>query len=171
MGMRAIAAEVEKAAAPGVLRTSAYGFLRGVIVSSVTRRVSHPRVAGWTAIPVTVVTGWRREPRAHTMVRMTDEITITVADNPDLERFEARLDDGTVAGSAYYEREPGVVIFTHTEVDPSMEGKGIGSRLVVGALGLVRESGDKIVPLCPFVRKYVSGHPEWQDLVLQPAVD
>lgn len=103
------------------------------------------------------------------MGRMTDEITITVVDNLDLERFEARLADGAVVGSAYYEREPGVVIFTHTEVDPSMEGKGVGSQLAVGALSQVREAGDKIVPLCPFIRAYVNRHPEWQDLVLHPS--
>ncbi|WP_125775511.1 GNAT family N-acetyltransferase [Antribacter gilvus] len=99
---------------------------------------------------------------------MSDETQLTVVDNPGESRFDVRLADGTVVGSAYYEREPGVVIFTHTEVDPSMEGKGVGSRLAAGALGLAREAGDRIVPLCPFIRAYVKKHPEYEDLVLHP---
>jgi hypothetical protein len=46
-----------------------------------------------------------------------------------------------------------------------MEGQGIGSRLIGGALADVRASGLKIVPLCSFVRHYVETHPDVQDLV------
>jgi predicted GNAT family acetyltransferase len=57
------------------------------------------------------------------------------------------------------------VSFTHTEVPPELEGQGIGSKLVEGALAQVREDGLKIVPLCSFVRHYVETHPETQDMV------
>ena len=88
--------------------------------------------------------------------------TVTVTDEGD--RFDARIDDGTVAGFAAYVREPGTVIFTHTEVDPSFEGQGIGSALAAGALDLVRASGERVVPLCPFIRAYIQRHPEYEDL-------
>ncbi|WP_043652940.1 GNAT family N-acetyltransferase [Cellulosimicrobium cellulans] len=88
--------------------------------------------------------------------------TVTVIDEGD--RFEARTDDGVVAGFAAYVREPGAVIFTHTEVDPAFEGRGVGSALAAGALDSVRESGERVVALCPFIRAYVERHPEYKDL-------
>ena len=106
---------------------------------------------------------------AATMGAMTDSpaprtttVTVTVTDEGD--RFEARTDDGVVAGFAAYVREPGKVIFTHTEVDPAFEGQGIGSALAAGALDQVRESGERVVPLCPFVRAYIERHPDYEDL-------
>jgi len=90
---------------------------------------------------------------------------VTVTDDPGRHVFVARLDDGTEAGGAYYQRHAGVVIFTHTEVDPAFEGKGIGSQLAAGALGLVRDAGATTVPLCPFIRAYMGKHPEYDDLL------
>lgn len=88
--------------------------------------------------------------------------TIDVVDAGD--RFEARTADGVVAGFAAYVREPGRVIFTHTEVDPAFEGRGVGSALAAGALDQVRGSGDRVVPLCPFIKAYIARHPDYQDL-------
>ncbi|MCA5891899.1 N-acetyltransferase [Isoptericola sp. NEAU-Y5] len=94
---------------------------------------------------------------------------ITVVDDPAGQVFRASLADGTAVGGAYYEREGDVVTFTHTEVDPAFEGQGIGSQLAAGALGLVRDAGGRIVPLCPFIKKYVERHPEHADLLAHPA--
>jgi len=106
-------------------------------------------------------------PATATMDAMTDSpaprrSTVTVTDEG--ERFDARTEDGTVAGFAAYVREPGKVIFTHTEVDPAFEGQGVGSALAAGALDQVRASGERVVALCPFVRTYIQRHPEYQDL-------
>ncbi|MBO0609523.1 GNAT family N-acetyltransferase [Myceligenerans salitolerans] len=98
---------------------------------------------------------------------MSDNLTVTVTDNPAESRFEARLPDGTLTGQAVYERDGRTVVFTHTEVLPEYEGKGIASRLAQEALGLVRGGDDRIVPLCPFIRRYVKKHsPEYDDLLL-----
>ncbi|QAY64099.1 N-acetyltransferase [Xylanimonas allomyrinae] len=96
---------------------------------------------------------------------MTEARHVTVTDAPARSAFVATLDDGTLAGAAYYERRGGVVIFTHTEVDPAFEGQGVGSRLAADALGLVREAGDVVVPLCPFIRAFMAKHPEHDDLL------
>lgn len=93
---------------------------------------------------------------------------VSVTDDPSRPAFIATLDDGTVAGDAYYHRRGTVVTFTHTEVDPSFEGQGIGSRLAAGALALVREAGETVVPLCPFIRAYMAKHPEHDDLLHGP---
>lgn len=86
-----------------------------------------------------------------------------VTDNPAQARFELATEGGTAI--AAYEREDGVVTFTHTEVPPEAEGQGVGGRLIAGALAQVRAEGLKIVPQCSFVRAYVGRHPETQDLL------
>jgi predicted GNAT family acetyltransferase len=80
-------------------------------------------------------------------------------------RFE--LEAGGETAMAAYRREGDLIVFTHTEVPEPLEGKGIGSQLVKGALDQVRGEGLKILPLCTFVRHYVETHPETQDLVAQ----
>ena len=55
------------------------------------------------------------------------------------------------------------MLFTHTEVPPADEGKGIASRLMKEALSDARRRGFKIVPVCSFVVAYVRRHPEFAD--------
>ena len=54
-------------------------------------------------------------------------------------------------------------MFTHTEVPPADEGKGIGSQIVRAALDDARKRGFKIVPACSFVADFVRRHPEYGD--------
>ena len=79
-------------------------------------------------------------------------------------RYEAWLDGGVV-GFAVYREEPGRVVFLHTEVSDQVEGRGVGSALVRGALDDVRARGERAVPLCPFVAAYIKRHRDFQDLV------
>ncbi len=51
---------------------------------------------------------------------------------PDRSRFEAHL-DGDLAGFAEYQLAEGLIVFTHTEVDESFEGRGVGSALARAA--------------------------------------
>ncbi|MFG2039211.1 GNAT family N-acetyltransferase [Dactylosporangium sp. NPDC048998] len=88
-----------------------------------------------------------------------------VVDNADRHRFEIRV-DGEAAGAAYYRLhpadagEPERIVFTHTEVEPQFEGKGVGSRLAGGALTLAKERELGIVAQCPFIAAYLKKHPE-----------
>ena len=86
-----------------------------------------------------------------------------VVDNPEQSRFELII-DGIVA-IAGYRMEGERIAFTHTEVPPELEGQGVGSALIKGALDDVRTRGLRVDPLCSFVRHYVETHPEVQDLV------
>jgi predicted GNAT family acetyltransferase len=90
--------------------------------------------------------------------------SVSVIDKPDEGRYEA-LVDGTLAGSAFYNLSPGRIVFLHTEVDPSFEGHGVGSRLAKEALDDARSKGLHVVPRCPFIARYIREHPEYQDLV------
>ena len=87
-----------------------------------------------------------------------------VVDVPNASRYELRCDSRLVGLAAYHRRD-GRLAVTHTEVDPSCEGRGFGSRLVQGVLDDAREQGLEVVPLCPFVSYYVTKHPEYADLV------
>lgn len=84
---------------------------------------------------------------------------VIVADNPAEQRYEARL-DGRVVGRAEYERDGDRIVFVHTEVDPSVEGRGIGSRLVSGALADARSRRLAVSVECPFIGAYLRRHPE-----------
>jgi hypothetical protein len=57
------------------------------------------------------------------------------------------------------------ITLTHTIVPPGIEGRGVGSRLVRGALDDVRERGLMVVPQCSFVRGYIERHEEYRDLL------
>jgi predicted GNAT family acetyltransferase len=87
-----------------------------------------------------------------------------VADNPGLSRYEVTV-DGAVAGFAEYRRTEGTVAFTHTVIDPSFEGRGLGSVLARGALDASRAEGRAVLPFCPFIRGYIQRHPAYLDLV------
>jgi len=93
---------------------------------------------------------------------MADDIE--VSDNSESLRFEILL-KGEVAGFAAYRLRANKIIFTHTEILPEHEGKGLGSGLVSAALDASRSSGRSVVPLCPFVSRYIRRHPEYRDLV------
>jgi predicted GNAT family acetyltransferase len=89
---------------------------------------------------------------------------IEVHDDPDRSRFEITV-DGTVAGFAAYRVRDGLMIVTHSEVDPAYQGQGLGSRLVTGTLDQLRERGATVVPACPFFAEYVSTHHDWDDIL------
>ena len=91
---------------------------------------------------------------------------IAVQDNPGESRYELLL-DGHVVGEILYRPTPDHVVLLHTEVLPSFENKGLGARLVAGALDDIRSRGLHVVPFCPFVRSYIRRHPEYADLVVR----
>ena len=94
---------------------------------------------------------------------MDQAINSAVINNPNLGRYELAV-EGHVA-AAYYHRSNGVVTFDHTEVPPELGGKGIGSKLVKGALDQVRAEGLKVVAECPFVKGWIEKHPDYRDLL------
>ncbi len=75
----------------------------------------------------------------------------------------------TVGGerAAYlsYQDSDDAVDLVHTVVRSAYEGKGVGGALVRQTLDLVRADGKQVVATCPFVRAWISKHPEYADLV------
>jgi uncharacterized protein len=91
---------------------------------------------------------------------------LQVADNPEQEQYEIRA-DGELAGFIQYELRDGVIAFLHTETDPRFRGQGIAGRLVQSSLDSARERHLAVLPYCPFVRRWLTGHREYADLVPQ----
>ena len=92
---------------------------------------------------------------------------LSVVDVPEESRYELRLGEKLI-GFAAYRRRPDRIVFTHTEIDESLEGSGFGSRLAAGALDDVRRQGLEVAPLCPFISAFIQRHPEYEDLVAAP---
>ncbi len=87
----------------------------------------------------------------------------TVQQEKSNHRFLVNLKGATAL--LLYKEEGDTIYFTHTEVPPEMEGKGIGGQLAKAGLGYARENHLKVVARCPFVASYLKRHPEYQDLV------
>ena len=86
-----------------------------------------------------------------------------VQDNRSEQEFT--LDTGGGRAVAAYQREGDVIVFTHTVVPPRLEGRGVGSRLIRGALDSARDQKLKVVAQCAFVAAYIDKHPEYRDLL------
>ena len=84
---------------------------------------------------------------------------VVVRDNPDAQRYEL-LVDGEVVGELQYRLRGDAIVLVHAEVAPALEGEGLGSKLVAGALSDIRARGLRAIPVCPFVRAYLRRHPE-----------
>jgi predicted GNAT family acetyltransferase len=86
-----------------------------------------------------------------------------VVNNRAHHRYELTV-DGHLAAT-YYAISDGVITFIHTEVPPELGGKGVGSRLIRGALDQVRAEGLKVIPQCPFVKAFIGKHSDYADLL------
>jgi len=90
-------------------------------------------------------------------------VALAVRDDAVRRRYELAV--GDALAFIDYHRDGRIVAMTHAQVPPALRGGGIGKALVAGALALVRERGEKVLPLCPFVAHYMQRHPEAHDLL------
>ena len=86
-----------------------------------------------------------------------------IVNNKAHDRFELVVDGHLAA--AYYKLDGDVITFIHTEVPPELGGRGIGSKLVQGALDQVRSEGLKVIANCPFVKAWIGKHDAYKDLL------
>lgn len=80
------------------------------------------------------------------------------------DRYEIAV-DGEVAGLTQYLDRGEQRIFFHTEVDDRFAGQGLAGILVHDALAATVASGRRIVPICPYVAKYLQRHHDFDDHV------
>lgn len=94
-----------------------------------------------------------------------DSTVVTVTRNPDRRRYEASTGGTGVAGFVDYQETSELVVLTHTEVDPSFEGLGVGSAMAQAALDDIRKRGLKALVICPFILSWLRRHHEYIDVL------
>ena len=92
----------------------------------------------------------------------TDHRTdVTVTRNEDRRRYEAFAGGTALAGFVDYQETSELVVLTHTEVDPSFEGRGVGSALARAALDDVRDRQLRALVVCPFINSWLRRHHDY----------
>ncbi|WP_428660062.1 GNAT family N-acetyltransferase [Runella sp.] len=87
---------------------------------------------------------------------------MNIINNVDLHRFETEI-DGEIAFVEYQWKE-GVIYILHTFVPNALRGRGVAGQLAEFVLGTIRKENWPVKIYCPFFKKYVEEHPEYQDL-------
>ncbi|MFF7990664.1 GNAT family N-acetyltransferase [Kitasatospora xanthocidica] len=90
--------------------------------------------------------------------------TSTVVERADERHRYEILVDGELAGFTEYRDHEDQRVFYHTEIDEAFAGRGLASRLVQDALTDVRAAGKRIVPICPYVAKFLTKHDDFADI-------
>ncbi|WP_017975375.1 GNAT family N-acetyltransferase [Actinopolyspora halophila] len=99
-----------------------------------------------------------------------DSPEVAVTRSTDRDRYEITV-DGREAGHVSYLDRAGQRVFHHTEIDEEFGGRGLGSSLIGHALADTGAAGFRIVPVCPFVARYLERHHDFDDLVDQVTPD
>ncbi|MFS2051938.1 GNAT family N-acetyltransferase [Variovorax sp. CT11-76] len=94
----------------------------------------------------------------------TDHNAPILSNNEAEHRYEARI-GGELAALAEYNLLTDAIMFTHTEVMPAHEGKGLGSKIAKHVLDEARARGLHVIPVCQFIAGYIRKHREYADLV------
>lgn len=90
-------------------------------------------------------------------------MTYDIRDNEQNSRFETTVDGHTAFSS--YHRSGDTITFTHTEVPPELEGRGIAGAIVKHGLEQARAQQLGVIASCAYVASYVRRHPEYADLL------
>ncbi len=90
---------------------------------------------------------------------------VTVTRDPHQRRYNASAGGAGVAGFIEYQETSELVVLTHTQVDPSYEGRGVGSALARAALDDIRERQLKALVICPFILSWLRRHHEYVDVL------
>lgn len=70
-----------------------------------------------------------------------------------------------LAEMVYVMQGDNLMIIEHTDVDESLQGRGVGKQLQAELVAYVRERGIKVLPLCPFAKAMFQRTAEWQDVL------
>jgi len=89
---------------------------------------------------------------------MTDPRKVTKS------RFEFD-ENGETAWLEFDRDDQGWMTLWHTEVPPSLRGRGIAAILARTALEYARDEGLKVDVICPLVVGYLQKNPEFHDLI------
>jgi uncharacterized protein len=88
-----------------------------------------------------------------------------LTDNVARSRFELGAEGAR--GFIDYHRAGAILRLNHAEVPAALAGHGLGTRLVSETLDLIRARGERMVPVCPFVKAFIRRHPAYADLSVE----
>ena len=88
---------------------------------------------------------------------LTDKNGEPVEVTQEADRFSIAVDGKPVGLTAFVEHGEQRV-FYHTEIDPAFGGRGLGTTLVGEAMADEARRGNTVIPVCPFVIKYLKSH-------------
>ncbi|MEV6164404.1 GNAT family N-acetyltransferase [Streptomyces sp. NPDC052052] len=95
---------------------------------------------------------------------MTDQTPAPLVRNvADRHRYEI-LVAGESGGFTAYRDRGAQRVFYHTKIHEAFSGRGLASQLVREALDDVRAAGKRVVPVCPYVKAFLSKHEEFADI-------
>ncbi len=86
-----------------------------------------------------------------------------IIDNKEKHQYELHVGK-YMARIRYNKNDSGEIQLTHTEVPAALQGQGIAGALAKGALTIIRQEGLAVIPICPFIIKYMEKNPEWKDI-------
>ena len=93
-------------------------------------------------------------------------MNLNIVHDPTQQRFFIQFEDGD-AELVYTEPGPKIMDIQHTFVPESGRGHGVADALADAAFDYARDNGLRVVPSCPFIRRWLSNHPE-RAAVLDP---
>ena len=74
--------------------------------------------------------------------------------------------DGVKLGEmVYHMKDASTMVIEHTEVDDSLQGQGIGKKLLAHLVDFVRENNIKVIPECTYANATLKRMKEWQDVL------
>ena len=95
------------------------------------------------------------------------EITITRTDTPSKAAYEARVEGIVEPGELTISKvSDTLIIADHTYAPDAMRGMGVAKAMVDRLIADARAAGQKIIPLCPYVKAQALKHKvEWADVI------
>lgn len=79
--------------------------------------------------------------------------------------FFVEQDGEWIAEMTYAREGARKIVIDHTEVDESLEGKGVGKKLVEEAVRFARENNLLIKATCSFAQKVLEKNEDYEDVV------
>lgn len=79
--------------------------------------------------------------------------------------FFIEKDGDWIAEMTYYREGQRKIVIDHTEVDESLQGQGIGEKLVEEAVKFAEENNLLIKPVCQFAKKILESDEKYEDVL------
>jgi predicted GNAT family acetyltransferase len=79
--------------------------------------------------------------------------------------FFVRENGKRVAEMTYKRKNKNTIVIDHTEVEKSLQGKGVGLELVLKAVEYAREDNQKIIPECSYAKSVLDKREDLADVL------